>query len=86
MKIKLANVSDWYSRTTYYSGTVEIQTSNKIDNNISEETIENIDITIIKMQDDNLGSQIDVTLIDDLPDGVNEEEFKQEVIKQFQNF
>ena len=85
MKIELVTISEPYSKTSYYSGTVELHTSDKIDENLSEETIEDIEVTIIHTAYENLEDSIDVTIISDLPEGIDEEQFKAEVIKQYQS-
>lgn len=71
-------IGELYARTNYYSGDIVI-----LDENGDEE--DSINFTVVEQWDENSGNSFaeDVTFQLDLPEGIDPEELKQQIIDKF---
>lgn len=85
MKTKIT-IKECYAKTLWYSGTVEIHSSDKIDEFLSEECDKEINFSIAEEWNDNAESYVgteSITFQDDLPESIDEQELKQQILDEF---
>lgn len=76
MKTKIS-IGECFAKTSYYSGNLTV-----IDENNEEEEF---DFTISVSEDENIDNSfvMEVTFVENLPEGLNREEIDSEIIAQF---